>query len=359
MRLLHPYDPSNLAQFQLVEDVQAIAALRQPESLHIPPLQCDRCQLLEFDVAARRSMSFCTSRRRLEVGVLQVLNCLSKNAARHPLDGVGDLQRHANRAEQLLVVVETFSRLVFSYAPQLPACNVTDGPRGGIRLQRGIPADGRPLVPGHCSADLGHQVLAHVCHEPLAFVDDLVDRQRREVHVDADLDVQDAPLDPRADHLHAGERGKTYLFLVRVLREGSQVRATVDHAGLDFKDGGGLGVATLHVLLGNRLGLRTAQEPVLDAPSDARRVLVPEAVGQDALLSAPVELASLLELAKLDQRRVDRVDRRAVPVPAAEVVELFDHWLALPARLEGAPTVHRIVLLEHGTSVEAASEPLG
>eukprot|EP00959_Pyramimonas_sp_CCMP1952_P241940 5057163-Pyramimonas_sp.AAC.1 len=65
-------------------------------------------------------------------------------------------------------------------------------------------------------------------------------------------------------------------------------------------------------------------------PYDASLVLVPEASGQDAKLSAQVELASFLELAELDRRRIDRVDRRAASVPAAEIVELLDA-LCLPA----------------------------
>mmetsp|Transcript_17139 Transcript_17139/g.57696 ORF Transcript_17139/g.57696 Transcript_17139/m.57696 type:complete len:535 (+) Transcript_17139:124-1728(+) len=165
-------------------------------------------------------------------------------------------------------------------------------------------------------AEVGDDVLCNLAAELVALRDDLLDRERLEVDVEAHLHDQHRLIDGRVHHLEAGKRSEGDLALVRVLREPLHRSAAVDHPHLHLEEHPRLRPlrAARRVELGDVLLERRRHERVLDAAAHLLGVRPPERLGEHRAADAAVHRLGRHQLRQLDDRRVDAVKRCRVRV---------------------------------------------
>ena len=131
----------------------------------------------------------------------------------------------------------------------------------------------------------------------------------------ADVEDDHRALDPLLEDLEAGERREQDLLLVRVLREPRDLGAAIDDPHLDLEEQPRLAAAR-RVVRGDLAVGRRRHERELDTAADILLVRLSKLLGEHAAADAAVHLARRRQLAQLDDRRVDRVQRRRVGLPS-------------------------------------------
>mmetsp|Transcript_14519 Transcript_14519/g.38360 ORF Transcript_14519/g.38360 Transcript_14519/m.38360 type:complete len:415 (-) Transcript_14519:194-1438(-) len=188
----------------------------------------------------------------------------------------------------------------------------------GHRLHIADLAQRRPrLILVEVASEVGEHVGGHVHHHLPPLGNDLLERERVQVDAERALDDHDRAVRARAHHLYAGERPEEDLALVRVLREPADVGATVDHALLHLNNDAHPRAIARRIAHCHRTLKRRAHECRLDAATHTELIWLPELIGQRHARDAAVNLGRLGELAELDDRRIDAVQRRGVLVERA------------------------------------------
>eukprot|EP00966_Prymnesium_polylepis_P320313 7376680-Prymnesium_polylepis.1 len=191
----------------------------------------------------------------------------------------------------------------------------------GHRLHFTDRAQCRPrLVLVEAASEVGEHVGVHVHHHLPPLGHDLLEGEGAQVDAERALDDHNQAVVARAQHLDAGERPEEDFALVRVLREPRDVGATVDHPLLHLEDDAHPRAVARRVAHRDLALERRTHEGRLDATAHVKLVGRPELIGQRHARDAAVDLCRLRELAELDDRRVDGVERRRVPVEGAQRV---------------------------------------
>ena len=253
-----------------------------------------------------------------------------------------------HRLEEVVVRVEPVGRV-----PQRPRAQAV------LEQRRALCGEDRAAEVSELCTNLERHPVADLAQKLRAPADDLLDRERRQVDVETDVEHEHVALHLGARHLQTGQRVEEDLALSRVLREPRDVGAPVDHPH-PHREEAPRAAATRCVRVRHLLVRRRRHKGVLAPTAQPKLVGRPELVGKHSAGDAPPNALGLGELRQLDDGRIDHVQRRRVQVASKELFDL----LRVPARLTAPPldatepTQHLVVTHVQRARVEARAGEL-